>query len=78
MRTADSAVRIFVVEVTGLEPTTSWSRTKRATKLRYTSIIFIIITEGKNFVKHKRMRCARFSIVFVFRLPFYCKSRTDT
>ena len=26
-----------VVEVTGLEPTTSWSRTKRATKLRYTS-----------------------------------------
>ena len=27
-----------VVEVTGLEPTTSWSRTKRATKLRYTSI----------------------------------------
>ncbi len=27
----------FVVEVTGLEPTTSWSLTKRATKLRYTS-----------------------------------------
>ena len=27
-----------VVEVTGLEPTTSWSLTKRATKLRYTSI----------------------------------------
>ena len=27
-----------VVEVTGLEPTTSWSRTKRATKLRYTSV----------------------------------------
>ena len=26
-----------MVEVTGLEPTTSWSRTKRATKLRYTS-----------------------------------------
>ena len=30
-------VAIFLVEVTGLEPTTSWSRTKRATKLRYTS-----------------------------------------
>ena len=30
-------LRFFVVEVTGLEPTTSWSRTKRATKLRYTS-----------------------------------------
>ncbi len=28
----------FMVEVTGLEPTTSWSLTKRATKLRYTSI----------------------------------------
>ena len=28
-----------VVEVTGLEPTTSWSLTKRATKLRYTSIL---------------------------------------
>ena len=27
-----------MVEVTGLEPTTSWSLTKRATKLRYTSI----------------------------------------
>ena len=30
-------LRFFVVEVTGLEPTTSWSLTKRATKLRYTS-----------------------------------------
>ncbi len=29
-----------MVEVTGLEPTTSWSRTKRATKLRYTSILY--------------------------------------
>ena len=28
-----------MVEVTGLEPTTSWSLTKRATKLRYTSIL---------------------------------------
>lgn len=27
-----------LVEVTGLEPTTSWSLTKRATKLRYTSM----------------------------------------
>ena len=31
------AMSFFVVEVTGLEPTTSWSLTKRATKLRYTS-----------------------------------------
>ena len=29
----------FLVEATGFEPTTSWSRTKRATKLRYASSI---------------------------------------
>ena len=28
----------ILVEVTGFEPATFWSRTKRATKLRYTSI----------------------------------------
>jgi hypothetical protein len=28
---------IILVEVTGFEPATFWSRTKRATKLRYTS-----------------------------------------
>ena len=33
-------IRAPVVEVTGLEPTTSWSLTKRATKLRYTSVCF--------------------------------------
>ena len=27
-----------MVEATGLEPTTSWSLTKRATKLRYASM----------------------------------------
>ena len=30
--------RLFLVEVTGFEPATFWSRTKRATKLRYTSL----------------------------------------
>lgn len=30
---------LFLVEVTGFEPATFWSRTKRATKLRYTSIV---------------------------------------
>ena len=44
-----------MVEVTGLEPTTSWSRTKRATKLRYTSIsTHFIITKHQSFVKRKR------------------------
>ena len=33
----DETIVSLLVEVTGLEPTTSWSRTKRATKLRYTS-----------------------------------------
>ena len=27
-----------IIEVTGFEPATFWSRTKRATKLRYTSM----------------------------------------
>ncbi len=31
-----------MVEVTGLEPTTSWSLTKRATKLRYTSSLYVL------------------------------------
>ena len=30
---------VFVVEVAGFEPAAFWSRTKRATKLRYTSIL---------------------------------------
>ena len=29
----------FCVEVAGFEPAAFWSRTKRATKLRYTSIL---------------------------------------
>ncbi len=29
---------VLLVEVTGFEPATFWSRTKRATKLRYTSM----------------------------------------
>ena len=31
------AVQGFMVEVAGFEPAAFWSRTKRATKLRYTS-----------------------------------------
>ncbi len=34
-----------LVEVTGLEPTTSWSLTKRATKLRYTSMLLFLIVD---------------------------------
>ena len=35
---------LIVVEATGLEPTTFWSLTKRATKLRFASIF--------NYFKH--------------------------
>ena len=34
---ARCALILGLVEVTGFEPMASWSRTKRATKLRYTS-----------------------------------------
>ncbi len=43
---------LFLVEATGLEPTTSWSLTKRATKLRYASISFNIISLILWKVKH--------------------------
>ena len=36
-KTLDFSRVSLVVEVTGFEPATFWSRTKRATKLRYTS-----------------------------------------
>ena len=41
----------LLVEVTGFEPTTSWSRTKRATKLRYASIAVYIISKETLFCK---------------------------
>ena len=37
-KTFDFSKVFILVEVTGFEPATFWSRTKRATKLRYTSI----------------------------------------
>ena len=48
--------RLKVVEVTGLEPTTFWSLTRRATKLRYTSMtncLYIILNlklKAKRFI----------------------------
>ena len=44
--------RLYIlVEATGFEPTTSWSRTKRATKLRYASIAVYIIPKAAGFCK---------------------------
>ena len=34
-----SDFRLYLVEVAGFEPAAFWSRTKRATKLRYTSML---------------------------------------
>ena len=51
-----------VVEATRFELTTSWSRTKRATKLRYASILFII-TDKRGF-------CKRFYLVFLMLARF--------
>ena len=39
---------LILVEATGLEPTTFWSLTKRATKLRYASIFAISRTFPPN------------------------------
>ena len=47
----DENVCLFLVEATGFEPTTSWSRTKRATKLRYASIAVYIISKETLFCK---------------------------
>ena len=65
-----------MVEVTGLEPTTSWSRTKRATKLRYTSkrtlsclYSLIIITEVSAFVNLIAVIFCGFSNGFPAVLP---------
>ena len=41
-RNRGKSLCFFLVEETGFEPTTSWSRTKRATKLRYSSILFYL------------------------------------
>ena len=43
---------LFLVEATGLEPTTFWSLTKRATKLRYASICFILTSRSSNCIIH--------------------------
>ena len=49
------ATSLFMVEVTGLEPTTFWSLTRRATKLRYTSIC-----DNKMIILKLLKKCNRF------------------
>ena len=63
---------LFLVEATGLEPTTFWSLTKRATKLRYASISFNIISLILWKVKHFFIKTQKKYIFLknLFPLPF--------
>ncbi len=58
-----TAGRPFLVEVTGLEPTTSWSLTKRATKLRYTSMksISYYINNSRRVKRFFTPMCKKFA-----------------
>ena len=52
-----NAIRTLVmVRVAGFEPTASWTRTKRDTKLRHTRITLIIIASYSGSVKWKSRR----------------------
>ena len=44
----------FMVEATGLEPTTSWSLTKRATKLRYASMCYTVLANSITYYNHTK------------------------
>ena len=62
-----SQIRIFLVEVTGFEPATFWSRTKRATKLRYTST-YLVRKDGAN--KGTRTLDLRFTKPLLYQLSY--------
>ena len=54
-----------VVEATGLEPTTFWSLTKRATKLRYASICYAIPANSITYYTYVIMFSQAFFIAFL-------------
>ena len=60
----------FLVEATGFEHATSWSRTKRATKLRYASIACYIISNRAPF-------CKRFCFLFGLRFSQTVRAAND-
>ena len=61
-----------MVEVTGFEPATFWSRTKRATKLRYTSTLK---KTGAN--KGTRTLDLRFTKPLLYQLSYIGASAVD-
>ena len=66
-KTFDFSKVFILVEVTGFEPATFWSRTKRATKLRYTSI------RGAN--EGTRTLDLRFTKPLLYRLSYISTSQ---
>ena len=54
-----------VVEATGLEPTTFWSLTKRATKLRYASICYAIPSNSITYYTYTQLFSQAFFSVFL-------------
>ena len=54
-----------VVEATGLEPTTFWSLTKRATKLRYASICYAILANSITYYTHTLLFSQAFFTAFL-------------
>ena len=64
---------LFLVEATGLEPTTFWSLTKRATKLRYASIFFMPNALPRNSINHYTHLIALSQAFFRCFLKFFQK-----
>ena len=56
---------LILVEATGLEPTTFWSLTKRATKLRYASICYAIPANSITYYTYVIMFSQAFFIAFL-------------
>ena len=56
--------RLLLVEATGLEPTTFWSLTKRATKLRYASICYVVLANNITIISILQRLVKRFLSLF--------------
>lgn len=55
---------LILVEATGLEPTTFWSLTKRATKLRYASICYALLANSITIIPILLLLVKRFPLIF--------------
>ena len=64
---------LILVEATGLEPTTFWSLTKRATKLRYASICYAVPSNSITYYTYTLLFSQAFFTNF---LTFFKKFQT--